>query len=79
MTGSIQDSKGTKTYTAKQLSGKPSTEFISALWDYYADEDTALVISFGTDSTLKTATGWDNVTGVGTPNAQAFADFFYAQ
>jgi subtilase family serine protease len=79
VTGSIQDSKGTKTYTAKQLSGKPSTEFISALWDYYADEDTALVISFGTDSTLKTATGWDNVTGVGTPNAQAFADFFYAQ
>jgi len=79
VTGSIQDSKGTKQYNAKQLAGRPSTEFVSALWDYYADADTALVISFGTDSTLKTATGWDNVTGVGTPNAQAFADFFYAQ
>ena len=37
------------------------------------------VISFGTDPGLNTARGWDNVTGVGTPNAQASADFFYAQ
>ncbi|MGA8151439.1 MAG: S53 family peptidase [Terriglobales bacterium] len=30
-----------------------------------------------TDSdALKTKVGWDNVTGVGTPNGQAFADFF---
>jgi hypothetical protein len=49
------------------------------------------VISFGTDcntvsggfgtlctdsSALKTTKGWDNVTGLGTPNAQAFADSF---
>jgi len=27
-------------------------------------------------SALHTKVGWDNVTGVGTPNAQAFADFF---
>jgi hypothetical protein len=25
---------------------------------------------------LKTKVGWDNVTGMGTPNGQAFADFF---
>jgi hypothetical protein len=31
-----------------------------------------------TDPTaLKTKPGWDNVTGVGVPNAQAFADSFH--
>jgi len=79
VTGTIQDSKGTKAYTAKKLAGGPNVEFVSALWEDYALADTALVISFGTDSSLKTAPGWDDVTGVGTPNAQAFADFFYAQ
>jgi subtilase family serine protease len=79
VTGSIQDSKGTKQYSAKTLAGGPRVEFVSALWDYFALPDTAEVLSFGTDSSLKTATGWDDVTGVGTPNAQAFADFFYGQ
>jgi len=33
-----------------------------------------------TDPTrLHTKAGWDNVTGVGTPNAQAFADYFYGK
>ncbi len=79
VTGSIQSSTGTKKYNAKQLAGGPSGEFVSALWDYYALDDTWLIISFGTDSSLKTAAGWDDVTGVGAPNAQAFADYFYAQ
>ena len=30
------------------------------------------VITFGTDTSLTTAPGWDNVTGVGTPNGLAF-------
>jgi subtilase family serine protease len=30
-----------------------------------------------TSTALHTKVGWDNVTGVGTPNAQAFADFFF--
>ena len=30
------------------------------------------VITFGTDTSLKTGTGWDNVTGVGTPNGLNF-------
>jgi subtilase family serine protease len=30
-------------------------------------------------ASLHTKKGWDNVTGVGTPNAQAFADFFYGK
>ncbi|SPF46945.1 hypothetical protein SBA1_70010 [Candidatus Sulfotelmatobacter kueseliae] len=28
---------------------------------------------------LHTKKGWDNVTGVGTPNGQAFADSFYGK
>jgi subtilase family serine protease len=32
------------------------------------------VISFGTDSSLTAAPGWDNVTGVGTPNGLAFVN-----
>ncbi len=30
------------------------------------------VFTFGTDSSLTTGPGWDNVTGLGTPNGQAF-------
>ena len=30
------------------------------------------VLTFGTDSSLTTEFGWDNVTGVGTPNGLAF-------
>jgi subtilase family serine protease len=33
-------------------------------------------ITFGTDSSLFTAPGWDNVTGVGTPNGAAFFEPF---
>jgi subtilase family serine protease len=81
VTGSVQDSHGTKKYSAPRLAGATPTEhqFVSALWDIFTEEETAAVVSFGTDPGLKIATGWDEVTGVGTPNAQAFADFFYAQ
>jgi subtilase family serine protease len=81
VTGSIKDSAGTKKYSAARLAGATPTEhlFVSALWDIFTDEYTAAVVSFGTDPGLNIAPGWDNVTGVGTPNAQAFADFFYAQ
>ena len=81
VTGSVQDSQGTKKYSAARLAEATPTEhqFVSALWDIFTDEDTAAVVSFGTDPGLNIAPGWDNVTGVGTPNAQAFADFFYAQ
>jgi subtilase family serine protease len=65
--------------------------FVSAIWDYPSLGQTEIVISFGTDcitlpagpitqcnspTALHTNVGWDNVTGVGTPNAQAFADSF---
>ena len=76
VTASIQESTGTNKYTAAQVAGVSSGKFISAIWDYADYQDTAYAISFGTDSSLKTAKGWDNVTGVGTPNAKAFADSF---
>lgn len=65
--------------------------FVSAIWDYPSLGQTEIVLSFGTDcaaialgpltpcnspTALHTNVGWDNVTGVGTPNAQAFADSF---
>jgi subtilase family serine protease len=79
VTASIAESS-TKTdyysaaYMAAPLEG--TTKFLSAIWDYPDYQNFTLLITFGTDSGLKTAVGWDNVTGVGTPNGQAFADHF---
>jgi hypothetical protein len=50
--------------------------FYSAMWNPAGYEDTALVVSFGQHYQLKVTVGWDDVTGVGAPNAQAFADWF---
>src|ERR1700734_1744389 len=81
VTGSVQDSQGTKKYSAARLAGATPTEhqFVSALWDIFTDEDTAGAVSFCTDPGLNIAPGGGNVSGGGTPDAQAFADFFYAQ
>lgn len=49
---------GTKNYISALFQSSSSTR-----WD---------VFTFGTDSSLKTGPGWDNVTGVGTPNAVPF-------
>lgn len=91
---SIKESTGTNNYSPSQvMGGATPAKFISALWDYPSIEDTAIVISFGTDcatlpatdfdgtpctstSSLHTKVGWDNVTGMGTPNGKAFADAF---
>ena len=94
VTASIVDSDGTTKYKANAiLGGEGPGKFVSAIWDYPATQETALIISFGTDcsalgpedffgttcddpTSLHTKVGWDNVTGVGVPNAQAFADAF---
>jgi subtilase family serine protease len=44
--------------------------YVSAL--YNGTSTRWYVLSFGTDTSLTTGTGWDNVTGVGTPNGLAF-------
>jgi hypothetical protein len=70
--------KLTDVYTAAELAGplENTTEFVTAIWNYPLNQDTIYVLSFGTDSGLVTATGWDNVTGVGVPNGRAFAEYF---
>jgi subtilase family serine protease len=72
--GTVTDSKGTTSYTAVQLVDptEGTQNFASVIWDYPLLEDTAIVLTFGTDSGLKTGIGYDNVTGVGVPNGEAF-------
>jgi hypothetical protein len=55
----------------------PFGEFYSAIWNLFpGEQNDALAISFGGDTSLRSRVGWDEVTGLGTPNAQAFADWF---
>ncbi len=64
-------------YSTYDLAGpEHGSNFVTAIWNYPLTQDTVYVLSFGTDSGLRTATGWDNVTGVGVPNAETFADYF---
>jgi subtilase family serine protease len=50
-----------------------TTTFYSAL--YNSPFSTRwFVVTFGTDTSLKTGPGWDNVTGVGTPNGLNFVN-----
>lgn len=49
---------GTKQYVSALFNSATSTR-----WN---------VVTFGTDSSLSTGPGWDNVTGLGTPNGDAF-------
>jgi len=88
---SIKEPTGTNKYNPNvTMGGVSPAKFVSAIWDYPAEQATAVVISFGTDcdtlglfstpcnvpTALKTKVGWDNVTGVGVPNGKAFADAF---
>jgi subtilase family serine protease len=72
----IQEPTGTNKYSADEVAGVTGGIFLSTIWDYPDYQDTALAEVFGTNPGLKTGPGWDNETGVGTPNAQAFADSF---
>lgn len=65
----------TTKYTAAELAAplEGTTAFYSALWDIPLYEDLVYLVTFGTDSGLKTTVGWDNVTGLGTPKGFNFA------
>jgi subtilase family serine protease len=68
VTGNVNDS-----YTADFLAAPlgDTTTYYSAL--YNSPFSTSwFVITFGTDTSLTTNMGWDNVTGVGTPNGLDF-------
>ena len=86
----VDSSGTTKYIPISIMGGEGYSNFVSALWDYAFYQDTALVLSFGADCSqapgygfitqcnaswyLHTKVGWDNVTGVGVPNAKALAD-----
>jgi len=73
--GSITTSSGTTSYTADQLAAPlfNTTSYYSAL--YNSPFSTRwFVLTFGTDSSLVAGPGWDDVTGLGTPNGAAFVN-----
>lgn len=79
----LVDSSGAHSYSAAQLAGPifDTTTFFSAI---FISPSSAFngggpvlirppsVLTFGTDSSLTTAPGWDNVTGFGSPNGWEF-------
>jgi hypothetical protein len=73
VSGSITDANGTTAETTFSL-GLPITSapFYSALWNAPTSPYRWDVVTFGTDSTLSTTPGWDNVTGLGVPNGAKF-------
>jgi subtilase family serine protease len=60
--------------TARKLAAplQNTTEFLSAL--YHGSSTRWYDLTFGTDSSLVTRPGWDNVTGLGTPNGLSFVN-----
>ena len=73
VTGVVADTSGAKKETARALATPTPqvTTFTSAL--YNSPSTTRwFVLSFGTDSSLNATPGWDNVTGLGTPNGYRF-------
>jgi subtilase family serine protease len=78
VSGVVADSTGMTGYSASDLA-QPldgTTVFYDALWNVPLNQGTVELVTFGTDTHLQTAHGWDDVTGVGVPNPKAFADFF---
>jgi subtilase family serine protease len=49
--------------------------YISGIWNYPYEQDFAYVLTFGTDTGLKTAPGWDDVTGLGVANPGALINY----
>jgi subtilase family serine protease len=73
VSGTIYDSSGATYYSPFDVfAGQTytTTGFTSALFDVGDNTDYAL--SFGLDTSLTVAKGWDNVTGWGTPNVNTF-------
>lgn len=74
VTGTNTTASGTVSLATQQIVGPTgSTVYYAPLFQSPASTRWD-VLTFGTDSSLTTAVGWDNVTGVGTPNGQAFVN-----
>jgi subtilase family serine protease len=75
VSGSITDGSGTKFYNAGALAAPLETTAAYYSAFYNSPFSTRwFVITFNTDTSLSTAVGWDNVTGVGTPNGLSFVN-----
>jgi subtilase family serine protease len=71
VTGTVIDSSGATFYSADALAAplEGTTEFYSAVWPI---NGYGVNLTFGTDTSLHTTKGWDDVTGYGTPKGLAF-------
>lgn len=67
----------TNTYGSNQVMAATGT-YYSGIWNYPFVEDLVLAVSFGTDTSLTTNPGWDDVTGLGVPKPMNFANYFAA-
>jgi subtilase family serine protease len=78
VTGKITDASGITFYGASDLAQplEGTTVFYDALWNVPLSQGLVELVTFGTDTHLKTVPGWDDVTGVGVPNPKSFADHF---
>jgi len=78
VTGAVTNASGITFYSASDLAQplEGTTVFYDAFWNVPLNQNTVDLITFGTDTHLKTAPGWDDVTGVGVPKPKPFADFF---
>lgn len=84
VSGTIYDSSGQTFYSAASLLAplQGTTQFLSSFWDASCSgagpgctpSGEIVDLSFGTDSSLKVTTGWDNVTGWGSPRGTHFID-----
>jgi subtilase family serine protease len=73
VTGTLTDAGGTNPMRASELAAPLNNQphFVSAL--YNSPHSTRwFVLDFGVDSTLQTGPGWDQATGLGTPNGWNF-------
>jgi subtilase family serine protease len=79
VTGTVTDASGTTSYSASDLAAPLDgvTVFYDALWNIPLNLNTVEIVTFGTDTHLRTKPGWDDVTGMGVPDPKAFADFFH--
>jgi subtilase family serine protease len=76
VTATIEESSSvTKSYTADEVMGLTGS-YYSGLLNGSFTEGLIIAVSFGTDGSLQAAPGWDDATGVGTPNAPAFVAAF---
>jgi subtilase family serine protease len=71
--GFVFDSNGTTFYSPDQLAAplENTTEYLSDLYNS-PSSGSWFALTFGTDTSLVTTPGWDNVTGFGTPNGLEF-------